>query len=162
MKVVDEPDLDRWEEYRDLRIMALREAPQAFLDDVETSLTWPKEEWQRRMKAMFFAEVEGKWVGMIGGYLEDKEKTKHILNVVSFYVEPEYRGKGVGRGLVDAVITKARTLSGVRKLQLGVITTQEAAYKLYLSRGFVKAGELHGMVRVGNDYYDEYLMEYVF
>ena len=59
-------------------------------------------------------------------------------------------------------IDKSKKVEGVKKLELGVITTQEAAYQLYLSLGFRKVGEQKYSVKVGDKYFDEYLMEICF
>lgn len=88
--IIHTNQFERWAEYRDLRLRALRDIPQAFLDDPEDAQTWPEEEWKR---------------------------------------------------------------------QLGVVTTQESAMKLYLSLGFVKIGEQKYAVKVGDEYFNEYLME---
>ena len=157
--IIHTNQLDRWQEYRDLRIRALRDIPQAFLDDPENAENWPAEEWQKRMENMYFAEEEGKWVGMIGSYQEPKSKLQHIANVVSFFVLPESRGQGIGKALLSRVIEDAKKKKTIKKLQLGVVTTQEFAQQLYLSLGFVKIGEQKYAVKVGEEYFDEYLME---
>ena len=108
---------------------------------------------------MYFAEVDDKWVGMIGAYQDERSKLSHIVKVVSFYVSPQYRGRGIGRALLSEVIIKSKNIEGVKKLELGVITTQESAYQLYLSLGFKKVGEQKYAVKVGDKYFDEYLME---
>ena len=51
---------DRWQEYRDLRIQALKECPQSFLSTPEEAMKESAEFWQKKSKTMFFAEVEGK------------------------------------------------------------------------------------------------------
>jgi ribosomal protein S18 acetylase RimI-like enzyme len=159
MKIITNAPLDRWEEYKDLRLEALEMVPQAFLDDPEQAQKESLNEWQRKMKNMYFAEVDGKWVGMIGAYQEEKTKTKHILNVVSFYVSPKYRGQGIGKALLEQVIQHAKETPGVKKLLLGVVTTQKPAYALYRSLGFIEGGQLKYGVKVGDTYFDEYLME---
>ncbi|MBJ7600395.1 MAG: GNAT family N-acetyltransferase [Candidatus Nephthysia bennettiae] len=51
------------------------------------------------------------------------------------YVDPEYRGRGVGRAVLDALEAAARQL-GVRRLVLETGVHQEAAISLYRSAGF--------------------------
>ena len=115
--IIHTNQLDRWQEYRDLRIRALRDIPQAFLDDPENAENWPAEEWQKRMENMYFAEEEGKWVGMIGSYQEPKSKLQHIANVVSFFVLPESRGQGIGKALLSRVIEDAKKKKTIKKLK---------------------------------------------
>lgn len=159
MKIIVDAPVSRWEEYRDLRIEALENVPQAFLDDPNKARSLPKEEWQRKIANMCFAEIDGKLVGMVGAYQDEKTKLRHILNIVSVYVSPQYRGFGVGRALLERVITKAKLSQEIKKLQLGVVSTQEAARKLYLSLGFVQVGEAKYAVKVGEKYFDDYQME---
>lgn len=108
---------------------------------------------------MIFIEDNDQLVGMIGAYRENKQKLKHIVNIVSFYVIPEYRGKGAGKALLQAVINKYREDKKTKKLQLGVVTTQAPAQHLYNTLGFQRVGELKYAVKVSDTYYNEYLME---
>jgi ribosomal protein S18 acetylase RimI-like enzyme len=50
-------------------------------------------------------------------------------------VNAAYRGQGVGRGLMNALLDSARE-GGLETVQLEVIQGNEAAHKLYLSLGF--------------------------
>lgn len=159
MKIIQDKSLTRWEEYKNLRLQALKDVPQAFLDDIAKTKQRSKEEWQDRLKNVYFAEDNNKWIGMIAVYQDKKSKLKHIMNVVGFYVLPEHRGQGVGKALLMKVISEAKQIKEVKKLQLGVITTQESAYQLYLSLGFKKVGEQKYAVKVSDKYFDEYLME---
>ena len=162
MKIVQDNLQARWQEYRDLRIQALKDVPQAFLGTPAEAKEISQKEWQKKIKNMYFAEVDGKWVGMIGAYQDEKQKVKHIMNVVSFYVLPDFRGRGIGRALLHEVVDQAKRAPGIKKFELGVITTQEAAYQLYLSLGFKKIGTKKHAVRVGDKYFDEFLMEKMF
>lgn len=159
MKIVDDLPQNRWQEYRDLRIQALVDVPQAFLDEEEQAKKLEATAWQRKMQNMIFAAVDDKLVGMIGAYQEEKKKLNHIVNVVSFYVLPQYRSRGVGKALLQAVIAKYQAQPNIKKLQLGVTTTQKPAQHLYKSLGFHLVGELKYAVKIGSKYYNEYLME---
>lgn len=108
---------------------------------------------------MIFAEEKGVLIGMIGFYQEDKEKLKHIVNIVSFYVIPTFRGKGAGKALLQTVIAKYSGNHDIKKLQLGVTDTQKPAQHLYKSLGFTQVGELKYAIKVGSEYFNEYLME---
>jgi len=162
VRIISHLPKERWVEYRDLRIQALLDVPHAFLDEPEQAKKLEPGEWQRKMKNMIFAEDDGKLIGMIGAYREDKEKLKHIVNIVSFYVVPQFRGKGAGKALLQEVITNYTNDNTTKKLQLGVTTTQNPAQHLYRSLGFTQVGKLQYAVKVGNTYFDEYLMEYYF
>lgn len=153
---------NEWKKYRDLRLESLEDVPQAFLSTVEETKKTAPEEWQRKIKNMFFAvDDDDQIVGMIGGFSPDKDKTKHTFKVVSFYVSPQYRGQGVGEKLLTAILDYARNLSEITKIELSVATTQEAAIELYQEAGFKKIGRQQRAIKIDDQYYDEDLMELV-
>jgi predicted GNAT family acetyltransferase len=51
-----------------------------------------------------FALSEDKAIGMIVYVFNDRIKTKHIANIFGVYVKIDYRGKGIGRKLLDQVL----------------------------------------------------------
>jgi ribosomal protein S18 acetylase RimI-like enzyme len=59
-----------------------------------------------------------------------------LLNVHDLAVDPEHRGAGAGRALMDAIEARARTL-GCCKLTLEVQENNERAQRLYEHCGFV-------------------------
>ena len=60
-----------------------------------------------------------------------------LVNIHDLVVIPEYRGKGVGRGLLAAVERRAREL-GCCKLTLEVLDRNERALGAYTSFGFAR------------------------
>jgi ribosomal protein S18 acetylase RimI-like enzyme len=59
--------------------------------------------------------------------------------LISMWVAPEARGKGVGNALAEAVIECART-SGATRLLLDVADDNRQAIALYARKGFVPNG----------------------
>lgn len=51
------------------------------------------------------------------------------------YVRPEFRGKGVGRALLDRLITEAREV-GYQRMRLDSARFMHVAHTLYRSMGF--------------------------
>ncbi len=149
----------RWEEYKTIRMQALKEVPQAFLDDIDRAEKEPTSFWIERAKNVTFAEVNGKVVGIVGFYQEEKTKQRHIANLVGVYVLPEHRGKKIGYELVVRVLDEIKKNPEITVIQLGVVATQQKALQLYTSLGFVEVGKLKFAVKVGDTYFDEYLMQ---
>lgn len=59
--------------------------------------------------------------------------------VKRMFVEPAWRGRGVGRALMERVIAEARA-RGYAVLRLGTLHDMDAALALYLSLGFQSIG----------------------
>jgi GNAT superfamily N-acetyltransferase len=56
------------------------------------------------------------------------------------YVRPDFRGRGIGRRLVDSLILEAREI-GYPRLRLDSTRFMAEAHALYRSAGFVEIGE---------------------
>jgi ribosomal-protein-alanine N-acetyltransferase len=63
--------------------------------------------------------------------------------ILTLAVAPQARGKGLGRGLLQAAITRAREL-GAQAMFLEVGADNPAALALYAGLGFAKAGMRKG------------------
>lgn len=162
IKVIKLP-ASKWREYRNLRLKAVKNDPLAFVDTYEEELNSSEEKWKLRLNSpnglMLFAEADGKPVGMVGAFWENKEKNKHIANIVSLFVKEEFRGKGIGKILLEAMIKELNRKSDIRKLKLGVVFTQIAALNMYQKLGFKIIGKAEKELKNGDIFYDEYLLE---
>jgi L-amino acid N-acyltransferase YncA len=76
----------------------------------------------------------------------------------SVYVERAWRGKGVGRVLLDALVVKARAL-GYHKLVLAAFPFNEAGMRLYEKTGFRQVGVYKEQGRVDGRFVDIVIME---
>jgi GNAT superfamily N-acetyltransferase len=133
---------DEWPLWRDLRLEALREAPDAFGASL---VEWQGEgdtetRWRARLSTVPFnavAYLHGVPAGMASGTALDEDGTSELI---SRWVAPFARGHGVGEALVAAVIRQARE-KGARTLALDVVEGNEPARTLYLRCGFLDAGQ---------------------
>lgn len=102
------------------------------------------------------AEVDGTVVGG-GNFTRGKwVKNAHTAELGVALIR-EYRGLGIGEGMMRAGIDWAREV-GVRKLNLGVFATNRAAIRLYERLGFAEEGRRKGEVILGGVPVDEVLM----
>lgn len=84
-------------------------------------------------KALWVAEREGRVMGSI--FVMPSEGVLGSAQLRMLYVEPEARGQGIGRILVDQAVSFARN-SGYERMRLWTHTVQESARRVYASAGF--------------------------
>ncbi|MEO6421339.1 MAG: ribosomal protein S18-alanine N-acetyltransferase [Candidatus Nitrotoga sp.] len=100
-------------------------------------------------------EVEGEILGYFVFMLVVDEI--HLLNIS---IVAEYQRKGMGRGLLGAIMDYARGCN-MRRMLLEVRPSNVAALGLYRDVGFRKIGLRHGYYAAGNGREDAIVMEYL-
>lgn len=81
---------------------------------------------------ILIAEVDGEAVGVVALQPLDDAGACEMKRL---YVEPKYRGQGLGRALAKAVIEEAREL-GYDVMRLDTVASMSPARRLYRSLGF--------------------------
>ena len=150
---------DRWQDYRALRLDALREASIAFGSSYEEERLKPEDKWKERMPNALFAVAGDAPVGIIVLVFNQRAKTRHIAEIFSFYVKQEYRGQGIGKMLMEAALAEIKAQKDVIKVRLSVNPERESARRMYRKFGFKKTGLLKKELLVGGRFYDEIMME---
>ncbi|MHB8641947.1 MAG: GNAT family N-acetyltransferase [Gaiellaceae bacterium] len=132
-------DSDDWETLRELRLRALADAPNAFLQTLAEARNFPEERWRERADASdgqaTFVFDDG---GMVACFVSDDPDTVFL---VAMWVAPEQRGSGAARELVDAVVSWAREGRAARVL-LSVERDNARAARFYEKCGFVELDEM--------------------
>ena len=77
--------------------------------------------------------------GIIKGVINRIFKDDSV-EICEFYIEPFFKGNGIGKELIGQVILEART-SKKRKIFLWVIEDNLSARKFYENNGFIASGE---------------------
>ncbi len=152
---------DRWDAYRDLRLAALRTDPIAFGETLDRALAHPDALWRDRLadgdRLLRFAERDGRLVGLAGAIPDDDRPG--VALIVSVFVEPSARGRGVARRLVSTLLEELADRDDVLTARLFVNDTNAAAITVYASLGFAVVGvEPDGIQHAGRSY-DELIME---
>lgn len=150
---------ERWNEYKALRLRALKDDPQSFGSSYAKETDYSDEKWQEKTNDnVFFATDGDSLVGMLGIWQSDEDKENKTANVFGVYVVPEFRGKGISKLLMQSLVEELKTNPNISKLKLTVNKNQLSAVKLYEVFGFKTMKEEKALLGDGN-YYDEYLME---
>jgi RimJ/RimL family protein N-acetyltransferase len=145
--------------YRELRLEALKNNPEAFASSWEDETAKPCSWWMERLQAN---TVFGGWIddlsllGTAGFRVHDVAKLRHKGILWGMYVRPDARGSGLAAALVRQVIEHARPL--VEEICLTVVASNAAAHRLYSAAGFEPYGIERRALKVGDAYYDEVLM----
>ena len=133
MITLDVVGADDWERWRDLRLSALAEAPEAFCSSLSDWEHQSERAWRDRLTNVstnLIAVLEGEDAGMVSAEASDNE-----VELIGMWVTPFARGRGVGDDLVRAVINWSLSQQG-SKLTLRVLKGNDRAATLYLRHGF--------------------------
>jgi ribosomal protein S18 acetylase RimI-like enzyme len=144
--------------YRDLRLEALKLAPEAYGSTFAAEHLQPLSWFAARLDAaaVFGAFCGDDLCGFAGFFAKRGPKDSHKGMLWGMYVRPDTRNLGIGRQLVEAVINHAR--GHVEILQLNVVSSNETARRLYTKLGFIEYGLERNALRAGGHYWDEVLM----
>jgi GNAT superfamily N-acetyltransferase len=126
--------------FREVRLAALHEAPYAFGSTYEAEVGAGEEGWRKRLvdRVRFVAEIEGRVVGTVGA---GSGEFSGAAALTALWVDPEFRTRGVGTALVEAVLDWAKD-SGCSQVLLWVTEINHQAESLYERNGFARTGRV--------------------
>lgn len=76
-----------------------------------------------------------------------------VCEMKRLYVSPDYRGRGIGRGLVMTLLIEAEK-AGYQRMRLDSIPSMERAQELYESIGFYEIPDYRNNPNPGTRYYE--------
>lgn len=131
---------NEWELFRELRLGALRDAPDAFSPTYAETVTSDAKDWQRAARrfahddraAMFIARPAR---GLMSAVADADDKG----HIGAMWVTPSERREGLGAAMLDRGIAFLTEL-GCGAIELSVTETNIEAIRLYESREFVLTG----------------------
>jgi ribosomal protein S18 acetylase RimI-like enzyme len=124
---------DDWEAFRQVRLAALADAPEAFASSYSAEQDLDEEFWRLRLgrSSRLLAELDDEPVGMVSvGRAEEDD----VAELFGMWVVPSQRGHGVAWQLTEAAAEHARAL-GRRALKLWVSTDNGRAVAFFSSYG---------------------------
>jgi GNAT superfamily N-acetyltransferase len=127
---------DEWRAFREIRLAALADAPDAYLTTLAEAKAQPDQLWQDRIAGNphFLATVDDAAVGMTVVIATDEGR-----EIVAVWVAPDARGRGVIEALIDAAVSWTRD-QGDARLGLWVVDGNERAERAYARYGFARSG----------------------
>lgn len=150
---------NKWQDYKDIRLEALKMDSIAFGSSFEEERNFNEDTWKQRSKPALLAYYDDKPVGLLVYIINTRIKTKHVANIYSVYVNKAFRGHGIGKKLVIEALESIKKNDEVIKVNLAVNPEQISAVKLYESFGFKQIGRLSKEIFENNIFYDQLLME---
>ena len=164
--VVRELSIDDASEYKRIHLEALKSHPNAFAGSHEEFDEKSPEDIRAEISGLkrtggFIVgafSAEGNLLGMIGVGRSGYKKLQHRGHVWGVYVTPSVRGTGIINSLFDKVIKIAKEKDGLVQLDIEAVTTNKKAFELYQRVGFELCGTQPRALKVGSEYFDEYLL----
>lgn len=126
-----------WERFRHVRLASLADSPAAFGARYADWVDAPAERWKLRLTQVpltLLAQEGTTVIGVVSGY----PVAEQWVELISMWVAPTARGRGVAQHLIDAVTTWAADQD--RSTYLMVLRDNTPARKAYERAGFVDKG----------------------
>ena len=93
---------ENWKAFQEIRLKALRSDPLAFSSSYEEEIDRTEEFVKRKIESSwtYVAVLNNQFIGMVRVVFESGKQLKHMASIVSLFVDPECRKKGIGLALV--------------------------------------------------------------
>lgn len=147
------------EAFRDLRLAALLDAPEAFGSTYARERDWPAARHAERLTssvAAMGAFAGARLVAFAGVFREGGPKVSHKGVLWGVHVDPAWRGRGLGAEVVGGACEAVP--EGVEQIHLTCTATNLPALALYERLGFHRYGVEPRSLKAADGYHDEVLM----
>lgn len=133
-------------QYRALMLHGYLHEPDAFTAEPGERAGLPLSWWEQRIEGpqqstiTFGTFCKGELVGCVGLEFSSRPKTRHKAHLIGMYLLEAWRGKGLGRQLVELALGYANQRPGIEVVTLTVTEGNAAAIALYQATGFQSFG----------------------
>ncbi len=153
-------------QYQRFRVAMLALHPEAFSSSADEEERRPLDWSEKRLRAdatkphehFLGAFAEGQLIGTAGLEGRYRPKERHNATVRGVMVDPAWRGQGVARALMEALLAHARQLPQLRQVDLTVTQGNGRPQALYESLGFRVFGVHPAAICVDGVYHAKVLM----
>ncbi len=150
------------DEFIRLRLSGLRESPLAFGASPEDGLDRGEviENLKKRSEENFILGYfrDDRLIGIVGFVRQKRIKQKHKAFIWGMYVDPVFRGLGIGEKLMLDIIQRTKNLDGLSKIVLSVTHLQQDSKRFYQKLGFIQYAVEKDALRVSGQKIDEIFM----
>nr|WP_294549505.1 GNAT family N-acetyltransferase [uncultured Rhodopila sp.] len=133
-----------WQQFRDLRLLALRNEPGLFSATLAVEAGKDQAWWQARVQSerhQVFGVFSGhELAGMIGVFTDWYDPSDATAVIGMLFVAPVHRGKGLSRRLFDAALEWVRARPHFLRATVGHRASNEASMRAILRQHFVERG----------------------
>lgn len=112
---------------------------------------------EEKNSALFVAEYKDRLIGNIDLNGNQRLKLFHT-GVIGMGIKEEWRGKGVGHALMQALVTWSKDNPYITLLWLEVYASNNGGKALYHKMGFEECGRIENFFSEGNTYIDKITM----
>ncbi len=150
--------------YRELRLQCLETYPEYFTTNYQDEKTKNKLFFQPYIENsdennfVIGAFHKNTLVGISGFKRHEKHKTNHSGIIIQVYVNKEYQGMKIGSKIIKSTIDEAFKLTGIEQIEIGVISTNINAERVYRNLGFETFCLHKKFLKIDGQYYDHLMM----
>jgi ribosomal protein S18 acetylase RimI-like enzyme len=146
------------EEFRTLRLEALRLHPDAFGSSYAEESQETLADFAAKIArgGLFGGFFEERLQGMAGFFVPNAAQLRHKGTLGAMYVREAFRGDGLATFIVETLLAHAK--ERVEQVQLSVAAGNERAIRFYTRMGFAPYATEPRALKVGQTYIDEILM----
>ena len=136
---------DEWRTYKELRLRALSDSPDAFGSTLAAEQPYSDEQWCARLTRgvasnadlPLVARVSDRSVGL--AWAKTDESDQRVVHLYQMWVAANFRRRGAGQMLLNAAIAWAKA-SNAAAMVLAATCGDTAASRLYARAGFTAVG----------------------
>jgi GNAT superfamily N-acetyltransferase len=128
---------EEWPTWRAIRLRALADTPDAFGSTLAAEQAYQESDWREWLEEPAVVALDQSGAPVACGAVFERAPGRAA--VVSMWVDPAHRGRGLSRRVLDVLVgwARARGLA----VEIGVNRANPAARAAYASYGFVPTGE---------------------
>jgi ribosomal protein S18 acetylase RimI-like enzyme len=161
IKIIEKLPVERWEEFKNLRIEAHKTDPNSFSGGLEETMNQSEQDYRSKLERNLkgesiwvFADYGGKLVGVGYAHIYTNPRFRHNASLQALFVSPEYRKKGVGEMLINKRLEILSRNPEIINVICEVYGTQVASVELHKKLGFEISGLIKDFVCIDGQYFD--------